>query len=126
MKLHHIAWATNNIQETMQELQSLCAITDESQYVVDPNQNGAMLKTILVDGTRIEFVDGIIAKAHSYGGNNLYHLCFESDNYDNDIAKINQLGWIAVRGDREAILFGNRRVSFWKKPGYPMMEVLES
>lgn len=126
MKLHHIAWASNNIESTLTELTNFASIDANSAYTFDIEQKGALLRLVKIDGIQFEFIDGTIANSFTHNGNNLYHLCFESKDYDNDIANIKQLGWVAITGDRNAILFEGMRVSFYKKPGYPLVEIKEA
>lgn len=125
MKLHHIAWATSSIPDAISELSQIVTVQEEQPYAMDTNQDNALLKMVNVDGVTIEFVDGKISTRYQ-NGNNLYHLCFESEDYECDIQKIKDLGWIAISESKPAALFGNKRVSFFMKPGFPMIEVKES
>jgi methylmalonyl-CoA/ethylmalonyl-CoA epimerase len=86
MRLHHIAYVCENVEQKAEEFCRLLGYEIELPSVIDENQNVRILFLVHRDGSRLELLEPYgpnspVRKFLEKGGG-LYHLCFEVDDLD--------------------------------------------
>jgi hypothetical protein len=68
-------------------------------------------------------VDGMISNHNAL----IYHTCYETDDLGATLAEMKRLGlrFVRISPPTPAVLFGGRRVSFYKVQGVGIIELLE-
>ncbi len=112
MKFHHIGIATENIEKTIQELKQLFNIKNISETVYDKNQDANLCMLTLEDGTKLELVSGKVVEKIVKKRQFLYHTCYETEDINKEIEKLQKLDSFLVSEPKEAILFKNKKVAF--------------
>jgi methylmalonyl-CoA/ethylmalonyl-CoA epimerase len=126
MKFHHLGIACADIEPVIEQFKLLHPNTmDVSDTVFDEEQN-AFLKLIqLPDGTIFEFISGPMVSGLVKRRIELYHSCFETDDFDNQVNVFLSNRALPLSKPKPAILFGGKRVVFFKTL-YGIVELLES
>ncbi len=112
MKFHHIGIATENIENLIDYLKQILNIKNISEIVYDKNQDANLCMLTLDDGTKLELVSGKIVEKIVKKRQFLYHICYETDDINKEIEKLQKLDSFLVSEPKEAILFQNRKVAF--------------
>ncbi len=125
MKFHHIGIACKNIAEEIEAIKQMHDVVDVSPIVHDPQQKAELCILKLGEGTTIELISGeqvenLIKRRITY-----YHLCFETNDIEKEIMRLQDLGGFLVSEPKPAILFENRRVAFLQV-SYGLIELVES
>lgn len=112
MKFHHIGLACPNIREEIESITKIHEVIDISPIVSDKEQKAELCILKTSEGIVIELISGeqvenILKKRITY-----YHLCFETDDINSEIARLQNLGALLVSDLKPAILFGNKQVAF--------------
>lgn len=125
MKFHHVGVACSDIKKEIESIKKIHEVIEVSNIVFDTTQKAelCMLKTL--DGIAIELIAGeqvanIIRKRITY-----YHLCFETDDINAEILRLQHLGAFLVSEPQPAILFDNKKVAFLQV-SYGLIELVES
>lgn len=112
LRFHHIGLATENIDESIEEMKNYFDIMDISDSVYDEKQDATLCMVTISDGTKIELISGNqvakLVKKRQF----LYHICYETDDIELQIKRFEELGSMVVSEPKEAILFGMKRVAF--------------
>jgi methylmalonyl-CoA/ethylmalonyl-CoA epimerase len=130
MRLHHIAYVCENVEQKADELCRLLGYEIESSPVIDENQNVRILFLIHKDCSRLELLEpyGTQSPVRKFleKGGGLYHLCFEVDNLDEALHRItsNNQAYI-VKQPAVAPAIGSRRVAFVVTAGNDLIEFVE-
>ncbi len=68
-------------------------------------------------------LDAILATSNE----SIYHLCYETENLDASLEamKAAEFRMLCISAPKPAILFNNRRVSFYMVKGFGIIELLE-
>lgn len=130
LKFHHFGVALRRDGDALLFAESLGYVIGERIY--DPLQNVYLRLCTAAGRPAIEFVqagngagplDSILAK---YDGL-IYHTCYETPHLANTLGAMEEAGlrWINQSEPRPAVLFGGRRVSFYRVVGWGVVELLE-
>lgn len=125
MKFHHIGIACKSITQEIEVIKRIHDVVDISPIVYDPEQKAEVCVIKLEEGTSIELISGeqvenLIRRRITY-----YHLCFETDDIDMEIIRLQGLGGLLVSEPKPAILFHNKRIAFLQV-SYGLVELVES
>lgn len=112
MKFHHIGIATENIESLIEYLKQILNIKDISETVYDKNQDANLCMLALEDGTKLELVSGKVVEKIVKKRQFLYHTCYETNDINKEIEKLQKLDSFLVSEPKEAILFQNKKVAF--------------
>ena len=112
MKLHHIGIATEDIENLVEYLKQILNIKDISETVYDKNQEANLCMLTLEDGTKLELVSGKVVEKIVKKRQFLYHTCYETNDINKEIEKLQKLDSFLVSEPKEAILFKNKKVAF--------------
>lgn len=112
MKFHHIGIATESIENGLEYLKNIFSIKSISEVVYDKNQDADLCMVTLDDGTKLELVSGKVVEKLVKKRQFLYHTCYETENINKEIEKLEKLDGFLVSEPKEAILFSNKKVAF--------------
>jgi methylmalonyl-CoA/ethylmalonyl-CoA epimerase len=125
MKFHHVGIACKNIDEEIASIAAIHKIIRQSPKVFDEAQNAELVLLTLADGTRLELISGKQVETFIKKNITYYHLCFEVDDINAEVARLVNEGAFLISPPRPAILFNNRKVAFLNV-SYGMIELLNS
>ena len=112
MKFHHIGIETDDIEKMIAKLENFLKIKDISDIVYDSNQDAYLCMLTLDDGIKIELITGKVVENILKKRQYLYHTCYEVDDIELTISKLQNDGAFLVREPKKAILFENKKVAF--------------
>lgn len=129
LKTHHIGYLVKNIDKATRQFETLgYEIEFPSKYDDIRKVNIAFLTK---DGYRVELVSPVSEESVAYNllkkyKNSPYHICYESENFENDILELTQNGYVAIDEPTPAPCIDGRRVTFLMNSVLGMIELLES
>lgn len=124
MKFHHIGLACPSIREEIESISKIHEVLDISPIVFDKEQKAELCILKTSEGIVIELISGeqvenILKKRITY-----YHLCFETDDINSEVERLQELGAFLVSDLKPAILFGNKQVAFLQV-SYGLIELVQ-
>jgi methylmalonyl-CoA/ethylmalonyl-CoA epimerase len=124
MRFHHIGVACYNIEEEIFNISKIHKVINVSPIVFDSNQNAQLCIIDTSEGITIELISGeqvvnILKKRVTY-----YHICFEVDEIESEIVRLQNLGAFLVSEPKSAILFENKKVAFLQV-SYGLIELVQ-
>jgi methylmalonyl-CoA/ethylmalonyl-CoA epimerase len=125
MKFHHVGIACKNIDEEIARIARIHQVAEQSAVVFDTEQNAELALVTLTDGTNFELVSGKQVELFLKKNISYYHVCFEVDDIDAEIARLVHDGAFLISAPKPAILFNYRKVAFLNV-SYGMIELLNS
>lgn len=116
IEFHHIGLACKDIKSFKEALRNLFQISHETEIVDDPEQNAKVCIVEILNGLKLELIQGkpvenLVKKSITY-----YHLCFRVDNIDETIEYLSQKGCLLIQKPKPATLFNGQRVAFLYTP----------
>ena len=129
MTVHHVAYLTTNLDRKADEFCRLLGATRLAEPIVDPGQG---VRAVFLDlgGTRLELVEPygddspVAARLQKSPG--LYHLCFEVDNLDETLRRLEAAeDATVIKPPQPAPAIENRRVAFVVTSGNDLVEFVE-
>ena len=112
LKFHHIGLATEDINSSIEEMKLYFDIIEISDIVYDEKQDANLCMLTIADGTKLELISGNqvakLVKKRQF----LYHICYETNDIEEQIKQFEQLGAMVISEPKEAILFDMKRVAF--------------
>lgn len=125
MRFHHVGVACSDIASVLEQFRHLHPNAQElSETIYDPEQNAYLKLFRLPDGVHIEFIAGPMVKSFVKRHIDLYHTCFETPDFETECDRFVRGKAIPLGPARPALLFGGRRVMFFKT-SYGIVELLE-
>lgn len=130
LTFHHMGLALNKEDEALKFLNGLGYTAGDGVY--DPEQK-VHLRICEQDGfPAVELVtpgeeEGPLTPILKRHNELVYHTCFETADLDQTLEAMEKDGLriLPVAPPKPAILFGGRKVSFYKIMGYGLIEILE-
>ena len=130
MKIDHIGYAVKRVDRALSSFEKLGYVFGP---VIDDTDRNVKLAFGVKDGYRIELVAPLDKKQESpvdqYLSNAVgtpYHICYESDRFDEEIEELKSQGFKVVIEPKPAVAFGGRRVVFMMNIGFGLMEIVEA
>ncbi len=130
MRIDHIGYAVKRMDRAQSSFEKLGFSFEQ---VVDDTDRNVKITFGINDGYRIELVapldKNLKSPVDQYLGNasgTPYHICYESDNFDNEIESLKRQGFKVVIEPRPAAAFDGRRVVFMMNLGFGLMEIVET
>lgn len=129
MRIEHIGYAVKRIDRAIKSFKILGYVFEP---VIDDMDRNVKLAFGEKDGYRIELVAPLDRKLESpvdqYLSNAVgipYHICYQSENFNEEIEELERQGFKVVIEPKPAIAFGGRRVVFMMNIGFGLMEIVE-
>ncbi len=128
MKIHHIGYLVKKIVKAIQTFTEL-GYEAEGEVVYDAHRK-VDICFMQKEGYRIELVapagpDSVVAGLVKRFKNSPYHICYESENFDEDMEKLCANGYVCMEEACEAPAIENRRVVFLMNPVIGIIEIVE-
>ena len=124
MHVHHIGVITKNIENSIKKIKKQHEIHDISNIIFDPNQNARLCMLYTNEGLDIELIEGEDFNNMFIKGTTYYHICYSTNNINEEILKLTSAGAIIVKKPLNANLFDMKKVAFlYSETG--LIELLE-
>jgi methylmalonyl-CoA/ethylmalonyl-CoA epimerase len=125
MKFHHVGVACRDIDEEIASISRIHEVIEQTPTVFDEKQNAHLVMLTLSDGSNIELIAGKQVELVLKKGITYYHICFEVDDINAEIERLENEGAFLISPPKPAILFNNREVAFLKV-SYGIIELLNA
>ena len=130
MKIAHIGYAVKRIDRAQSSFEKIGFVFEP---VINDNDRNVKLAFGTKDGYRIELVSPLDKSLESpvdqYLSNSIgtpYHICYESEDFENDLENLKNQGYKVIIEPKPAIAFGGKRVVFLMNIGFGLMEIVEA
>lgn len=130
MKIDHIGYAVKRIDRAQNSFEKLGFVFDA---VIEDTDRNVKLTFGTKDGYRIELVSPLDKKLESpvdqFLSNSIgtpYHICYESNDFENDLSNLINQGYKVIIQPKPAIAFGGKKVVFLMNIGFGLMEIVEA
>lgn len=128
MKIHHIGYLVKKLPQAAQAFRALGFFGQED--AVRDEERKADILFLEKDGYRVELIspysgDSIVAGLLKTYRNAPYHICYEADDFEADIRRLEQTGYVRMGDPQAAPAIGGRRVVFLMHAAMGMIELLE-
>lgn len=130
LQFHHMGLALQEEEQAAVFLNAMGYNCQEKVY--DPEQNVNLRFYTANTSPSVELVlpgegDGPLTPILKRFNEMIYHTCYEVDDLEKCLADIEDRGLrvLPVSGPKPALLFGGRKVSFYKVMGFGLIELLE-
>ena len=131
MRLHHIAYVTDNLEAKAESFCQLLGFTRLGQPEVDEKHGVRILFLDMGNGEKLELLepwgDNSPIQRHLQRGGGLYHLCFEVDDLAETLEKVQKDGqaWM-VREPTSAPAMGHQSVAFVVTKDHDLIEFVQA
>lgn len=128
MNIHHIGYLVKKGPKAQAAFEALGYIA-VGEWTHDEIRKVDIL-FLQKDGYRIELVspyapDSVVSGLIRTYKNAPYHLCYEAENFEKELAELEGNGYIRIDEPTPAPAIGGRRVVFLMHPAAGMLELLE-
>lgn len=128
MKIHHIGYLVKKPEKAAAAFEALGYIR-EGKITHDEIRKVDIL-FLIKDGYRVELVspfapDSIVSGLIKTYRNSPYHICYESEDFEAEMAWLEKNGYVRMDEPTTAPAIGGRRVTFFMNPVLGMIELLE-
>ena len=129
MKIDHIGYAVKRIDRAINSFEKLGFSFEPA---IDDADRNVRIVFGSKDGYRIELVcpldKKLVSPVDQYLSKTVgtpYHICYISDDFDNEIDNLKQQGFKVIIEPKLAVAFGRKRVVFMMSIGFGLMEIVE-
>ena len=128
MKVHHVGYAVKSIEDARKEFE-LLGFRCESETVLD-NVRKVRILFMTNDTCRIELIEpnesgnpieSILKKV----GSSPYHICYESEDIENDARLLKEKGFRVISDVSQAPALGNKNVCFLYSKDIGIIELVQ-
>lgn len=128
MRINHFGYAVKNIEKSIEDFKLLGYFIENTEYEDVDRQ--VKIRFIEKDGIRLELIQPMHEKSPVYelikkNGNILYHVCYQTENFDEDIKNLIDNKFMIIEEAKEAIALGGQRVAFLYKKSIGIVELVE-
>lgn len=130
MRVEHIGYAVKNIEKSITAFQKMGY---EFGMVINDEDRNIKIAFGCMDGYKIELVSPLSKESPSpvdlyiqKTGNTPYHICYESDNFEQDIKKLEEQRFKVILPPAPACAFNGRRVVFMNQVSMGLLEIVEA
>lgn len=129
MKIHHIGYLVKKIEKAAAAFEALGYVREGAATHDEIRKVDILF--LEKDGYRVELVspyvpDSVVAGLIKTYKNAPYHICYEAEHFEADIAKLEGSGYVRIDEPTAAPAIGGRRVTFFMHPAMGMIELLEN
>lgn len=129
MNVDHIGYAVRDISKAKKNFE-LLGFSFET--IIDDVERNVRILFGYNQAYRIELISPLekkrVSPVDKYLSNTLgtpYHICYHSDDFDNDIENLVKQGFKVIIEPSPAVAFGEKRVVFMMSLGFGLMEIVE-
>lgn len=131
MRLHHVAYTTNDLDRKAAQLRKLFGFEPIAAPIVDPTQRVRIQFLDMGEGSLMELLEPHGDKSpiagHLKKGGGLYHLCFEVDDLEGKLNQLRESGEAFVVCEPvQAPAINYRRVAFVVTTDRDLVEFVET
>ena len=128
MKIHHIGYLVRKMDKAIPAFERLEYTVREST-VLDDYRN-VHICFLEKDGYVVELVspankESVVSDLLKKIGNSPYHICYETESFDNDIRELLEQKYVICSETHEACAIDGKRVCFLIHPYLGMIELVE-
>jgi len=128
-RLDHTGFAVKDLEAAIALFRDVLA-ADVGPIFEDPLQR-VRLCFASYDGGRVELIaplgdDSPVTRVLAQGGGGTYHLCYETDDLDAEVARLRKQRFLPTGPAQPAVAFGGRRVIFLFHQVAKLIELVES
>lgn len=129
LRIHHIGYLVKKIEKAKQTFLALGYLIEQDTVYDDIRKVNICF--LARDGYRVELVspateDSIVSGLIKRYKNSPYHICYETDDFEADIARLTDDGFIAINTPTPAPALGGRDVVFLSNAAIGMLELLRT
>lgn len=129
MRIHHIGYLVKKIDKAKATFASI-GFSVKREIIYDQIRDVNIL-FVEKDGYMIELVspcskESVVAHLMKTHKNSPYHICYEAENFDDDIKNLAGKGLMSIDRPTPAPALDGRRVCFFMSPQIGIIELLES
>ena len=129
LNIHHIGYLVKKIEKAKQTFLALGYLIEQDTVYDDIRKVNICFLTR--DGYRVELVsptteDSVVSGLIKRYKNSPYHICYETDDFEADIARLTDDGFIAIDTPTPAPALGGRDVIFLSNAAIGMLELLRT
>ncbi len=129
LRVHHIGYLVKKIEKAKQTFLALGYLIEQDTVYDDIRKVNICFLTR--DGYRVELVspateDSVVSGLIKRYKNSPYHICYETDDFEADIARLTDDGFIAIDTPTPAPALGGRDVVFLSNAAIGMLELLRT
>lgn len=129
LSVHHIGYLVKKIEKAKQTFLALGYLIEQDTVYDDIRKVNICFLTR--DGYRVELVspateDSVVSGLIKRYKNSPYHICYETDDFEADIARLTDDGFIAIDTPTPAPALGGRDVVFLSNAAIGMLELLRT
>jgi len=125
MILHHIGIVVDKLDEAIPLFEIWMGARRVGGVVTDETQGANIQLFLMNNDTLLEVIEAIPGTESPLHATGEYHLCFTVPNIDAEMQRMSSMGAIVNRGETNATLFDNRRLSFLATHSGQLIELLE-
>lgn len=127
LKIHHIGYLVKKLDQAKQTFEALGYRIEQDTVYDDIRKVNICF--LVKDGYRIELVspvspDSVVAGLIKKYKNAPYHICYETDSYEEDLSKLTADGFLAIDTPTPAPAMNGRRVTFLTSAVAGMIELI--
>jgi len=129
LKVHHIGYLVKNMNKAIRSFETLgYEITQNTLYDDIRKVHICFLKK---DGYQVELVspasgDSVVSGLIRKYKNSPYHICYETEDFENDLRRFTDDGFLAIDTPTPAPALQNRAVVFLTSASMGMIELLDA
>ena len=135
MKLHHVGYLVANMEKSIRAFGSLGYVLtaefggEEIIYDALRDADICFLRQETDEGAVVELISPKSKESPVYGllsnyKNSPYHLCFDVEDREAEIARLKENGWMIMQEDAPAVAIGGRHVTFLMNRFAGIMELV--
>ena len=129
MKIHHVGYLVKKMDKAVAAFEQLEYV--KKQDIVLDEFRKVQICFLEKDGYVIELVSPISKESVVYNlmkklGNTAYHICYETDLFEEDLNKLLDEKYVLCSERHEAVALGGKDVCFLIHPYLGMIELLEA
>lgn len=130
MRIDHIGYAVQDLAAAAEKFEAL-GYRSWGEETEDPGRKVRIRFFSDPSGVMVELVAPLQEDSPVMGwvrknGNSPYHICYESEDLEREIAELRQKGFILVHPIAPAPAMGGRRVAFLYSAGTGLLELAEN
>lgn len=131
-RLHHAGYVVASIEDSIRPMAEQLRASWDGQIIHDPLQKVrvAFLVPEAPGQPQVELVEpaGPDAPVNRFlaAGGGLHHLCYEVSALEEEVARMQGLGAVMIRGPKPAVAFGGRRIAWVITKQKLLIEYLEA